>query len=160
MSEFKKRLLYFLKVHVKKGQTRFEEYCGLTRGSINNTKKGMSDTSIAKIAEKYPELNLEWLITGKGEMLNASENSKKNINIGDSASEIIVGGAANKIAHYHNSSKDEIIAEKDKYIEHLIKEAFNRNKEKDEELKRMREQMAKQQEVIAKLLNMLEKQSK
>jgi transcriptional regulator with XRE-family HTH domain len=69
INAFKSRVLHFLKIHAKKGQTRFEEYCGLSRSTINNIKDGISTASVYKIAEKYPELNLNWLITGKGEML-------------------------------------------------------------------------------------------
>jgi transcriptional regulator with XRE-family HTH domain len=75
MNAFKTRILYFLKIHAKKGQTRFEEYCGLSRSTINNIKDGISTASVYKIAEKYPELNLNWLIAGDGEMLKDTETT-------------------------------------------------------------------------------------
>ena len=65
---FKKRLLEFLQ-YLGIGQTKFEEKTGLGRASISKIKDGMSAPNLAKIAEAYPEFNIEWLITGYGNML-------------------------------------------------------------------------------------------
>lgn len=65
---FKERLVRFARVRYNKGQNKFEEYCGINRGTINNITKGISTTTLKPIAEKCPELNLRWLVTGEGEM--------------------------------------------------------------------------------------------
>lgn len=65
---FKDRLLAFLD-HLEIGQTKFEELAGIGRASISKIKDGMSSTNLAKISTAFPELNTEWLITGKGKML-------------------------------------------------------------------------------------------
>jgi len=65
---FKERLLEFLQ-YLGIGQTKFEEKTGLGRASISKIKDGMSAPNLAKISEAYPELNIEWLITGHGSML-------------------------------------------------------------------------------------------
>ena len=64
----KDRFIAFLK-YLKIGQTKFEENCGINRGTINNIKDGVSSPNLSKIINAYPELNLDWLITGNGEMI-------------------------------------------------------------------------------------------
>lgn len=58
-----------------KGYNSFEAYCGMSLGymaSLDKNGKGKgkigSDT-IAKVLNKFPMLNIEWLCTGKGDML-------------------------------------------------------------------------------------------
>lgn len=68
---FKDRLIEFLK-HIGIGQTNFESITGLGRASISKIKDGMSSPNLAKIAKAYPELNINWLITGEGEMLKTN----------------------------------------------------------------------------------------
>lgn len=45
----------------------------IKRGMLDTDKleKSVSDISIAKIFATYPDINLEWLITGEGEMLRS-----------------------------------------------------------------------------------------
>lgn len=69
----KERLLAFLS-YKKIGQTKFEEICGLSRGLINNMKGSLSSSSVSKIANIYPELNIDWLLYEKGRMLNGSSS--------------------------------------------------------------------------------------
>lgn len=74
MEDFKTRLgAYAREVH-NMGQTRFEEFCGMTRGIINKIgPKGMSADLLRKILLKCPDLNARWLITGEGEMLEKKQ---------------------------------------------------------------------------------------
>lgn len=68
--DYKDRLVEFARKVYDKGQTNFEWYVGISSGSISSAKKsGMSAMSIAKIAERCPELSLRWLLLGEGEML-------------------------------------------------------------------------------------------
>jgi phage repressor protein C with HTH and peptisase S24 domain len=64
----KERLIEFL-AYLGIGQTKFEEKVGLSRGLINNIKGDISLKSLKKISETYPELNIDWLRIGKGNML-------------------------------------------------------------------------------------------
>lgn len=67
---FKERLLIFLK-HLGIGQTKFEENTKLGRASISKIKNGMSAPNLAKISSAYPELNIDWLLSGEGAMLKS-----------------------------------------------------------------------------------------
>lgn len=64
----KDRLKEFLS-YKKIGRNKFEAKLGLANGYMSS--KGITITSevIEKTSSEYPELNLDWLITGKGEML-------------------------------------------------------------------------------------------
>ncbi len=61
-------MLTFLK-HKGIGQTKFESIAGLSRGYINNIKGSIGTTILNKISNAFPDLNIEWLLTGEGEML-------------------------------------------------------------------------------------------
>lgn len=55
---------------------------GLSVGLIGKAKasqKGMSSINIEKILLAYPELNPDWLLTGRGEMLSASTASNTEL---------------------------------------------------------------------------------
>lgn len=57
------------------GQTAFEESAGLSRGAIAK-KTGFNADSIEKIATACSDLNINWLVTGLGEMLSHSNNEE------------------------------------------------------------------------------------
>lgn len=73
MEELKKRLVDFARSQYNMGHTRFEEYCGLGHGTISAIKSaGPSASVITRISSACPELNLNWLFTGSGEMLKVA----------------------------------------------------------------------------------------
>lgn len=58
------------------GQNKFETYVGLSTGYISNMNKnsgGISSDIMLKLNDKFPELNIDWLITGKGAMLKSEQ---------------------------------------------------------------------------------------
>ena len=59
------------------GQGKFEATCGISNGTINNIKDGISSPNVSKIASAYPNLDLNWLITGHGEMLKAKASTSE-----------------------------------------------------------------------------------
>lgn len=77
-NELKSRLIEFARKQYDLGQNRFEEHCGIPRGTINNIKNGggISTNTLTKIIVQCPELNTGWLLTGEGEMLNKQDSLK------------------------------------------------------------------------------------
>lgn len=60
------------RLFVKSQQTTmkaFEKSINASNGYINNITRSISLEKIDLIVEKYPILNIEWLLTGKGDML-------------------------------------------------------------------------------------------
>ncbi len=49
----------------------FEKSINVTNGYVNSISKSIGVDKIKTILEKYPNVDLEWLLTGKGEMLKA-----------------------------------------------------------------------------------------
>ena len=78
----KDRLKAFIK-YKGLGQGRFEVTCGLSNGYVNNIRQSIQPDKLQKIALCFPDLNTGWLMTGKGEMLNASTvEPVKNYTVG------------------------------------------------------------------------------
>ena len=120
----KERILQFIDY---KGfsKSKFYRETGLSNGILDK-KSGLTLDSIEKIYSKYPEINIEWLLTGKGEMLktfaqNIAQNGNTNVNNGHN-----VSGQGNVIKQTNDElmeiirEKDKQIAEKDKQIAMLI----------------------------------------
>ena len=70
--EVKDRLKSFIK---NKGLTvrDFEKTVGVSNGYVNSISKSIGIEKISKILEIYPNLNIEWLLTGQGSMLKTDE---------------------------------------------------------------------------------------
>lgn len=77
MEELKQRLIDFARLRYDMGQTRFEDHCNLAHGTISAIKSaGPSASVITRIFSACPELNLNWLFSGVGPMLNGSRPSE------------------------------------------------------------------------------------
>lgn len=61
----------------------FEKSIGASNGYINSISRSVGIDKISAIIEKYPTLNIDWLMTGRGEMEfeigNVEKNSSGNI---------------------------------------------------------------------------------
>lgn len=64
----KERLKEFL-TYKDIGQNKFADNVGISAGYINNLKDSIGSKIINKISGAYPELNIDWLLTGEGNML-------------------------------------------------------------------------------------------
>ena len=67
METTKSRLVELLKF-LRIGQNKFEAQCGLSNGIIAHSKGDVSSSSLDKIASAYPNINIEWLVSGSGNM--------------------------------------------------------------------------------------------
>ncbi|WP_407430589.1 helix-turn-helix transcriptional regulator [Arcticibacter sp.] len=54
----------------------FEVKAGLSNGFVNKIGHSLRQKSIAQIKEAYPELNINWILTGAGEMLLNSDKPR------------------------------------------------------------------------------------
>lgn len=90
-TNIKERLLYFAK-NQSIGIENFLENIGMTYGSFKGKAKegSLNSNAIVEIYTKYPEINIEWLLTGNEPMLKSEVNSvavilDKSINYKDLA---------------------------------------------------------------------------
>ena len=65
---FKERLQTFL-TSIGMSVMRFEQVCGFSNGSLNKLRKAYSGEKLYKISSVFPQLNIDWLLTGEGEMI-------------------------------------------------------------------------------------------
>lgn len=70
----KERLKAFLRYSDCKA-TDFEKLIGASNGYVNSISKGIGNDKMTAIIEKFPNINPEWLLTGKGEMLRSSSDT-------------------------------------------------------------------------------------
>lgn len=64
---------YLIDKNIVNSRYEFSRVCGLSKSYIPNmlnNKGKLSSDKILKIYDKYPELNIKWLITGKGNMID------------------------------------------------------------------------------------------
>lgn len=78
MSTIKERLLQYIEA-TKTRKSYFEKKCGFCNGYINNIVNSISPAKVAVIKENYPDLNVGWLMTGEGNMLNTTNEDAATI---------------------------------------------------------------------------------
>lgn len=74
MNNFAERLLSFIK-YLGLNNTRFADEINVQRSGISHILSGRNKPGldfITKILDTYPELNPDWIIMGRGEMLKSS----------------------------------------------------------------------------------------
>ncbi len=122
----KERLKKFIKSQ-KMTVSGFEKDINVSNGYVNSISKGIGGEILLTILEKSPNLNLNWLLTGEGEML---KNELKN-----SFNQTISGNnntmAGNDMT-IDNNSRTTIEA-----LTKEIKELNNRILEKDKQINKL-----------------------
>lgn len=106
----------------------FENKCGMAPGTVNKMSDKSRPKTLEKIHKQFPQLNMEWLKTGEGEMLNPqptvdidldlklgghSQFAMRDIqNIGDAKTQIV-------ILQERIKSLEKELEEKDRRIDEL-----------------------------------------
>lgn len=67
-STVKERLIAFIN-YLGMSKNAFENACGLSTRYVSNISASVSPDKLKQISLKFPELNVEWLLTGQGDML-------------------------------------------------------------------------------------------
>lgn len=131
----KERLVVFLK-YLSMGQNAFEAQIGISNGYISNLKGSIGSEVLSKIKKVYPELSIDWLIDGEGEMIrpnvHQTNNYGDNINAGDNLS----------LDKSVNTNIDP------KYVEKLEED----NKKMIHEISKLKDDLLKSQQTIIDLL--------
>lgn len=71
------RLIKYL-AYRKMPFARMERMAGFSNGYLRNNKGAISGTKLAEVIECLPELNGDWLLTGRGEMEIPKEGCEEN----------------------------------------------------------------------------------
>ena len=120
----------------------FENECGMAQGTVNKMTDKSRQRTLEKIRKHYPQLNMEWLQTGVGEMLNQPPSVDINLdlrlgshsqmalrdmtNIGDAKAQILILQERVKSLEKELKSKDSDLkkAEENKKSELAAKDAI------------------------------------
>lgn len=130
-SPIKQRILQYLG---KKGISMYDCYIktGITRGILGQNN-GISEDNIAKFLAYYTDVNTEWLILGHGSMFRDNKISEENT-IGTAPNVIPISPVEESIIYKMYKEKDE---ENKKLIEEIgslkerIRQLESQNKESD-----------------------------
>lgn len=93
----KSRLLHFLKTQ-RISQTEFCRELGVSSAYVSTMRKGMSLQQQMKVREVYPELNLNWLLYGEGDMLLTGSGNNAQIGQNNYNSSGVLEQAISEIA--------------------------------------------------------------
>ena len=91
MNEVQKRLNDFIS-YLGMSVSQFEQSIGVGNAFVKNTNERMRNSSKNLIATRYPELNMDWLMKGKGEMLKPISNTLNSY--GNNSANSINGNAS------------------------------------------------------------------
>ena len=87
ISPIKQRILFFAGT-LGISKRDFYSKIGVSRGTLES-KTGITEDVVTKFFATYPEVSIEWLMTGEGEMLKKSPLCKRKDKIFSSSDEII-----------------------------------------------------------------------
>lgn len=94
----KERLLQFID-YKKLSATRFCKMCGFSAAYVRNINKGISQRYLKRISDTFLDLNIHWLQTGEGQMLNeVIPINVQNNTCGNNSQQTIVAGSDNIVS--------------------------------------------------------------
>lgn len=143
----KDRLLFFI---TQKGMkiSEFERLSGLSNSYVAKMRTSVGKLGIMNIQRTFPELNIDWLLTGEGEMLNPSGGSPVNQSVSDRHGTSVAGNGNNVNA----------TSALEKALESFVEQQKITAKAQ-ESLVEQQKITAKAQEQIDRLLALLEKRN-
>ena len=125
----KSRLSKFI-AHLGLNNSTFEKKCGLSNGYIRNFKGNLGTQKLEDILNAFPQLDKDWLLFGKGNMLKGSENQPQN----PTEEKPEEKGMVDKLLFLVESQRKdietliELIKNKDERIEELLEELDTRKR--------------------------------
>ena len=131
-------------------KSEFGRIIGASNAYVSSMKASISPEKLQAIGLNFPDLNIEWLMTGEGEMLKGANQS-----VGDHTSGVVINGN-NHLSNspidnrqYYSDSPDVLKAQID-LLDERIKEKDAQIKEKDAQIKEKDAQIKQLLDILAK----------
>ena len=102
----KERVLHFIE-YTGLNKASFEKMVGLSNGAVDKMGANTRHSTVDKISKTFPEINRDWLMTGKGNMLNEGASNNGVVEISAEAWNVI-------------KKQADSLASKDRQVEELI----------------------------------------
>lgn len=124
----KERLLEYLK-YLGIGQNAFENSIGVSVAYISKLKGSIGSEVLAKIKRTYPELSIDWLVDGDGEMIrqNVTQTNQHGDNINTARGSISINKQDDKLKEEcerlrkeNDRLKDELLKAKQTIIDLML----------------------------------------
>ena len=84
----KERVLQFIE-YTGLNKASFEKMVGLSNGAVDKMGANTRHSTVDKISKTFPEINRDWLMTGKGNMLNEGASNNGVVEISAEAWNVI-----------------------------------------------------------------------
>lgn len=137
ISPIKQRILHFAAT-LGISKRDFYTKIGVSRGTLES-KTGITEDVITKFFATYPEVNIEWLMTGRGDMQKTNRTSKSLI----ASNEVVPTSKDNKKERAKQENSTDILLS-------IIQEKDAIIREQAEEIGRIRERMANLERMLEK----------
>ena len=122
MNPLQERLQAFLNLE-NISMRSFERQCDIKTGTASKMTEKSYGTTFHKIAKAFPQLNLDWLKTGEGEMLNTAPAVDLDFNLKFGNNGQLAFGDINNIGD--TKTKVIVLLERIKVLEALLKSKEN-----------------------------------
>lgn len=141
-----------------KNSLKFERQCDMGQGAASKLSSKSYATTFAKIARAYPQLNIDWLKTGEGQMLNPTNDRSVRIRQDHNANSAVFGHV--NIAVPERGKKkilnsEGIVTENDDSVSEQLEHYKTIIAAKDEQISRLLAMIEDKDKTIAKLLEKL-----
>ncbi len=123
----------------------FERNCNLSNGTVNGIRNNISPKIRNMILEKYPTLNLLWLITGEGEMLQNSNQKLKAKNKDNFSFEQVSTDYSEIIKENTKSFQDLSLEEK---LNYMYQDSIEREQRLNDKIESLEEKL-----ILSQLIN-------
>ena len=95
----RERLMDFIE-SLNVSQNEFARSCGLAQGLVSRITDNAQEATFQKISARYPQLNMHWLRTGQGEMIQSeSEQMQSEYNLRSYSERVIYVPLVSQYAH-------------------------------------------------------------
>lgn len=84
----------------------FSATIGVSNAYVSSIRRSIQPDKLTRIQECYPDLNIEWLVTGRGNMLNTPQQAMSVINNGTNS-----GTMGNNVSVVNNNRQDNEVEE-------------------------------------------------
>ena len=119
----------------------FERKCGIGQGLGSKLSLKSYATTFKRIEDAYPQLNMDWLKTGEGEMLNPNTSQRaEDIEINNSE-EIEINTNNSKINKRKDSTANTDLMEIIKDYQKQVRELTQQVKEKDARIQQLTDKL-------------------